>query len=72
MTTGVERDPLRRYLGDDVADAFNELAAASGLCIAYCEHGGSCTLDHGHDGDHIAHGSADNVLCQWPNPEPDR
>ncbi len=31
----------------------------TGLCKSYCEHGGVCELDAGHDGLH------DSRYCQW-------
>ena len=31
----------------------------SGYCDSYCEHGGECELDRGHDGLH------DSRYCQW-------
>ena len=32
-----------------------------GACDSYCEHGGICILDLGHDGLH------DSQYCQWEN-----
>lgn len=33
-------------------------------CPTPCEHGGRCSLDNPHEGDHIAMGSR-GELCRW-------
>lgn len=35
------------------------------ICAAPCEHGGTCSLDTGHDGFHISRGSSGEELCTW-------
>ena len=34
-------------------------------CAAPCEHGGTCSLDTGHDGSHISKGLDKEELCRW-------
>lgn len=35
------------------------MSVATGLCDSYCEHGGVCMREFGHDGLH------DSKYCQW-------
>ena len=37
-------------------------------CAEPCEHGGICTLPHGHDGDHESHGTNGKIYCTWKDP----
>ena len=51
----------RELMGDEAVDAENAMFASLGYCAAECSHGGCCTLDKGHTGNHSASG-----MCEWP------
>ena len=43
----------------------SEVLAPDRFCPAGCDHGGGCSLEHGHDGPHEAHGFGGRILCIW-------
>lgn len=47
----------------------SEVLAPGRFCPAGCDHGGGCSLEHGHDGPHEAHGFGGRILCIWEDDE---
>lgn len=47
--------------------ALSDAMAPGEFCDEGCDHGGRCTLQSDHLGDHEAHGFGGVVHCTWPN-----
>jgi hypothetical protein len=58
-------DKEMREKVEGLFDVLNSLLG-NPICNETCAHGGGCSLETGHEGDHKTEASDGRVFCQWP------